>query len=105
MQQREPFASNRNIIKAHTVSGAGALFVGGSPFFNARRGHLIGLAALHAIPANSPVRTLYIARYRALPEDGDEKRVSSGGVNGIKIPRAWPFAARRFRQRALDRLL
>ena len=33
-------------------SGAGALFVGGGAFFNARRNHLIGLAALHAIPAS-----------------------------------------------------
>ena len=33
-------------------SGAGALLVGGGQFFNARRNHLIGLAALHAIPAS-----------------------------------------------------
>jgi hypothetical protein len=33
-------------------SGAGALLVGGGAFFNARRNQLIGLAALHAIPAS-----------------------------------------------------
>jgi ABC-type uncharacterized transport system substrate-binding protein len=33
-------------------SGARALYVGGGPFFNARRNQLIGLAALHAIPAS-----------------------------------------------------
>src|SRR5262249_51733181 len=33
-------------------SGAGALLVGGGPFLNARRNQLIGLAALHAIPAS-----------------------------------------------------
>jgi putative ABC transport system substrate-binding protein len=33
-------------------SGAGALLVGAGQFFNARRNQLIGLAALHAIPAS-----------------------------------------------------
>src|SRR5262249_23245346 len=35
-----------------TKSGSAALFVGGGPFFNARRNQIIGLAALHAIPAS-----------------------------------------------------
>jgi ABC-type uncharacterized transport system substrate-binding protein len=40
------------IFSTIAKSGAGALLVGGGVFFNARRNQLIGLAALHAIPAS-----------------------------------------------------
>jgi len=33
-------------------SGAGAILVGAGPFFNGRRNQLVGLAALHALPAS-----------------------------------------------------
>ena len=39
-------------FSAIAKSGAGALFVGAGQFFNSRRGQLVGLAALHAIPAS-----------------------------------------------------
>jgi len=47
--------SDQEIIAAFTTvakSGAGALLVGGGSFFNGRVSQLIGLAALHAIPAS-----------------------------------------------------
>ncbi|MGE5166527.1 MAG: ABC transporter substrate-binding protein [Sphingobacteriales bacterium] len=39
-------------FSAMARSGAGAALVGAGPFFNSRRGQLVGLAALHAIPAS-----------------------------------------------------
>jgi putative tryptophan/tyrosine transport system substrate-binding protein len=39
-------------FSAIAKSGAGALFVGAGQFLNSRRGQLVGLAALHAIPAS-----------------------------------------------------
>jgi putative ABC transport system substrate-binding protein len=39
-------------FSAIAKSGAGALFIGTGPFFNSRRSQLVGLAALHAIPAS-----------------------------------------------------
>ena len=40
------------VFSAIVKSGAGALFVGAGQFFNSRRNQLVGLAALHAIPAS-----------------------------------------------------
>jgi ABC-type uncharacterized transport system substrate-binding protein len=48
-------ASEQQIDAAFSTvakSGAGAMLVGGGPFFNSRRSRLVGLAALHAIPAS-----------------------------------------------------
>ena len=39
-------------FSAIAKSGAGALFIGAGQFFNSRRNQLVGLAALHAIPAS-----------------------------------------------------
>ncbi len=39
-------------FSAIAKSGAGALFVGAGQFFNSRRNQLVGLAALHGIPAS-----------------------------------------------------
>ena len=52
-------ASNEQELRAAfstlTELGADALFVGGGTFFNGHRNQLIGLAALHAIPASYPL--------------------------------------------------
>ena len=54
-------ASNEQELRAAfstlTELGAGALFVGGGTFFNGHRNQLIGLAALHAIPASYALST------------------------------------------------
>ena len=45
------------VFSSVAQSAAGALLVGGGPFFNARRNQLVGLAALHAIPASYVLST------------------------------------------------
>jgi putative tryptophan/tyrosine transport system substrate-binding protein len=42
----------REAFSAIAKSGAGALFIGARQFLNSRRSQLVGLAALHAIPAS-----------------------------------------------------
>jgi putative tryptophan/tyrosine transport system substrate-binding protein len=45
------------VFSSAAQSAAGALLVGGGPFFNARRNQFVGLAALHAIPASYALST------------------------------------------------
>jgi putative tryptophan/tyrosine transport system substrate-binding protein len=49
--------SQEEINSAFSSITRSVAFVGGGPFFNARRNQLVGLAALHAIPASYPFTT------------------------------------------------
>lgn len=67
------------------TSGAGALLVGGGPFFNDRASQLTGLAALHAIPASyfssGPVRAGGLISYGASLTDAYRR----AGIHAARI--------------------